>query len=329
MIKKEIPVSIIMPAFDINKSEPALKHILKQDYTNLEIILINDNPKSKPSPSMLKFIKSNKIRLINNPSNMGIAKSLNEGIKAAKTNTISILCRDYFPENKQWLRHVMEKLYSDEKIDFVGSAVDNARGVWNNYNFLIKLFTFRNMIKRGGGGGNYKKEVFNKIGLFDTNTFRFAGEDGDMHARMKKAGYGTEYIKDCIIHNHYEKNDTLSKVLRKEYHYGMGHGARKKKYGILKRVGLFDFDIRILFIIGFIVGLFTNPLISLVCFLPFFLVALIQSIDPYSQTKWIPGLLLYPFAGIFILLVQTTGAIKEYLRVKQDKQNKNIEYLGR
>lgn len=316
-----------MPTFDINKSEPALKNILKQDYHNFEIIVINDNPKSKPSLSMNRFIKSNKIRLINNSVNMGIARSLNVGIKAAKTNTISILCRDFFPENKQWLRHIVEKLYSNKKIGFVGSAIDNEKRVWQNYSFLIKLFAFKYMYKRGYGGGNYKKEVFNKVGLFDTDTFVFAGEDGDMHIRVKEVGYKIEYIEDCIIHKHFEKDDTLSKILRKEYHYGLGHGARKKKYGILKRLSLFDFDIRILLIIGFILGLFIHPLISLLCFLPFFLAALVQSINSYIQTKWIPGLLLYPLVGIFIFLIQTFGATKEYLRVKKDKQNKNIEYL--
>ena len=62
MLKKEISVAIIMPTFEIDKSEEALRHILKQDYPKMEIIVVNDNPNSKPSASMLKFMKANKIR---------------------------------------------------------------------------------------------------------------------------------------------------------------------------------------------------------------------------------------------------------------------------
>ncbi len=55
MREKEVSVSIIIPAFEIDKSEPILRDLLKQDYANKEIIIINDNPKSQPSKSTLKF----------------------------------------------------------------------------------------------------------------------------------------------------------------------------------------------------------------------------------------------------------------------------------
>ena len=137
MRKKEVPLSIIIPSFDVNKSEPALRHILKQDYPDFEIIIINDNPKLELFPEIIKFIQDNKIRLIENPRNLGIAKSLNEGIKAAKTDVIIILCADYFPESNQWLKHVIEKLYSDEKIGQVVSTIENEDKVWKEYSFLI------------------------------------------------------------------------------------------------------------------------------------------------------------------------------------------------
>ena len=315
MTKKEIPVSIIIPTFEIDKTEPTLRHLLKQEYSNKEIIIINDNPKLKIPPSLLKIIKTHKIRLINNPKNIGIAGSLNKGIKAARTNTISIFCRDYFPENNQLIKHIVEKLYSDKKIGCVGFLVVLPMRIWQNFNFSTKLLTFRRRIKQKPPGdlANFKKEVFNKVGLFDSKNFKYGGEDGDMKSRIKKAGYRAEGIKDTVIHLHYEKNSNFLKVLKKEYIYGKAHGARKRKEGIFIRIGLFDFEIRLLFIMGFIIGLFINPIISLFCFLPFFFASLIQSIKAYSQKKWIPGLILYPFAGILIFLVQTAGAIKEYM----------------
>lgn len=325
MTKKEIPVSIIMITFEIDKIEPALKCIIKQDYSNKEIIIINDNPKLKIPSSILKLIKIHKIKLVNNPKNLGITKSLNKGIKATKTNIILNICGDYLIEDKEFINHTVRKLYSDKKIGVVNCIFIFPIEEWKNYNFLNKLFMFRHLLKPVyESHGSYKKEVFDKLGLFDSKNFTCGGEDGDFCAKMKKAGYKTGYIEDSLVHMHYNKDDSLLKILKKEYVYGKAHGARKRKDGVLLRIGLFDFEIRLLFIIGFIIGLFINPIISLFCFLPFFFAALIQSIKAYPQAKWLPGLILYPFVGIIILLIQTAGAIKEYISVKSDEQNKNI-----
>ncbi len=319
MTKKEVSVSIVMPTFEIHKSEEALRDIFKQNYPLNEVIVINDNPHSKPSASILKFIKEKKIKLINNPRNMGIAKSVNAGILASKSDVIVIVCRDHFAEDKNWIRHIVEKLSSDKKIGAVLCPYVWPVEAWRNYNFLTKLFTFRFISKPAYGGFNYKKEVFNKIGLLDTKRYIFAGEDCDISIRMNNAGYHAEHIEDRVIHVHYDKNSKLSGVFQKEYRYGGAHGAIKRQYGLLTKMGMFSFEIRILFIMGFLIGLFTNRWLSLVCSLPFFFASSVQAIRAFRTTKWLPGLLLYPFAGIFVLLLQTLGAIEGFAKGKQDK----------
>lgn len=303
-----------MPTFEIDKSEGALRHILKQNYPNMEIIVVNDNPNSKPSKTMAKFMKANKIRLVNNPKNLGIAESLNVGIKASKSPVISILCRDYFPENKNWVRNFMKKLYFDNNIGCVISPIVWSVDAWKSYNFPIRLFTFRHISKPQYGGGNYKKEIFDKVGLFNPEKYAFAGEDCDMHARMRKAGYNIQHVEDKVIHLHYDGNSKIKNVLKKEYRYGEAHGTLKREWGITKRVGLFDFEIRLLFLISFIVFLFIKPSVSLLFLLPFFLASGIQAIRSFIQTKWLPGLVIYPFAGIIVFAVQTVGAISGFLK---------------
>jgi len=314
---KEIPVSIIMPTFEIDETEPALRHLLKQKYSNKEIIVINDNPRLKIPPTLLELIKTNEIRLINNPENLGIAESLNVGIRAAKTNTILTICNDYFPESENLIKHIVEKLYSDEEIVVVGALLKWDIKSWHDYNFLTKLFTFNKMIEEDPiDTGNYKKDLLLKVGLFDSKNFKSGGEDIDLVSRIKKSGYKIVYSEEGIIHSHYNNKNSVLNILKKEYAYGKSHGICKRKDGILKRIGVFDFELRLLFIIGFIIGLFINPLISLFCFLPFFFAALIKCIRAYPQTKWLPGLILSPFAVILVFLIQTVGATKEYFKIK-------------
>lgn len=319
MEEKEPLVSIIVPAFEIDKTEDALKHILKQTYSQKEIIVVNDNPKLKISNSMLKFIKDNKIKLINNKKNLGIAGSLNVGIKASKSKVISIICRDYFPKDENWLKKVIKKLYSDDKIGCVVSSIVWPVESWKKYPFLIRLLTFKHISKPKYGGGNYKKEVFEKSGLFNPEKYAFAGEDCDMHTKMKKKGYSIEKVESEIMHVHYDKNSNFSNVLKKEYRYGEAHGSLKREYGILYRVGLFDFEIRMLFLLGFFIMLFVNSLLSLLFLVPFFITSCVLAIKSFSYSKWIPGLILYPFIGIIIILVQTIGAINGYIKGKQNR----------
>lgn len=319
MAKKELSVSVIMPTFDINKSEEALRHIFKQDYPLKEIIVVNDNPNSKPKKSMIRFLKSKKIKLINNRVNEGIAKSLNVGIQSAKAEVIIVLCRDHFPEGKNWIRKIIEKLSSDERIGAVVCPFVWPAEAWGSYSFLTKLFTFRHISNPQYGGIYYKKEVFDKVGLFNTKNYVFAGEDCDMSTRMKKGGYQMKRVENRVMHIHYDKKSNLLGVFQKEYRYGGAHGTLKREYGILKRIGMFDFEIRLLFIFGFLIGLFTNKWLSLFCILPFFLASLVQAIGAFRKTRWLPGLILYPFAGILVLMVQTLGAVEGFVKGRQDK----------
>ncbi|MEI6058825.1 MAG: glycosyltransferase, partial [archaeon] len=136
MVKKELSVSVIMPTFEINKSEDALRDIFKQNYPLNEVIVINDNPNSEIPRSMLKFMKDNKIKLIKNHVNMGAAKSINEGILASKSDVIIVVCRDHFMESNAWIRHIVEKLSSDKKIGLVSCPYVWPTNAWRSYNFL-------------------------------------------------------------------------------------------------------------------------------------------------------------------------------------------------
>lgn len=309
---KEVLISIILPTCKVNQSKKAIVSLLNQEYSNKEILVINDNPSIRIDLDTLNFFKKNKIKLINNKINLGIAGSMNVGIKHSNSNILILTNDDYFPETNLWLNHVVEKLCSDRKIACVLSNTILVKEDWMRCNFLTKIFNFRYIALFIPGGGNYKKDVLEKVGLFNSEEFKFAGEDCDMHLRIKKKGFKIAYIKDVVFHKHYDQQSNFLKIIKKEFGYGVGHGALKRKYGISNRIGLFDFEIRVLLIFGFVLNLFFNHLLSILFLIPFFLSTITQSIQAYSRTKWLPGLLIYPFTGMLIIFVQTIGAIKGY-----------------
>ena len=77
--------SVIIPVFNSEKFiSSTLESILKQDFTNVEIILINDNSTDNTVKICESYKKKYKnIKLINKSVNSGVGSSRNEGIKSA------------------------------------------------------------------------------------------------------------------------------------------------------------------------------------------------------------------------------------------------------
>ena len=79
-------VSVIIPAYNAEKYlRESVDSILNQTYKNLEVIIINDCSTDGTLKIALDYEKSDKrVRVINNPKNLGIGENRSLGIKSAK-----------------------------------------------------------------------------------------------------------------------------------------------------------------------------------------------------------------------------------------------------
>ena len=88
-MKSDPKISVLMPVYNDEKYIlEAIESILNQTYINFEFIIINDGS----SDNSLKIIQSfndNRIKIINNDKNRGIAYSLNKGLDIAKCKYIA------------------------------------------------------------------------------------------------------------------------------------------------------------------------------------------------------------------------------------------------
>lgn len=96
LILKKPLISVVIPVFNaepfLNK---AIESILNQTLRDIEIIIINDASTDKSLQIINKFKKKDKrIRLINNRKNIQMSKSINLGIKKAKTDFIARMDQD-------------------------------------------------------------------------------------------------------------------------------------------------------------------------------------------------------------------------------------------
>ncbi|EEI50021.1 glycosyltransferase family 2 protein [Proteus mirabilis] len=92
--KKDYLVSIIMPCFNSEKYiSEAIESVLKQTYSNFELIIIDDNS----TDSTLKIINSfrdNRITIISFDENQGAGVARNKGIEVANGRFIAFLDSD-------------------------------------------------------------------------------------------------------------------------------------------------------------------------------------------------------------------------------------------
>ena len=212
-------VSIIIPLwnnwpFTFNCLDSILKNTNEVPY---EVIVV-DNGSSDETPFMLK--KVNNIKLINNSTNIGFIDACNMGTKVCNGKYILILNNDT-QVTKGWLESMVELAEKDKSIGIVGAKLIYPDGklqeaggiVWNdpvnlawNYGRYDDPDNYEyNYVKQvdycSAACLLIKKELFERIGLFDKRFAPAYWEDTDLAFSIRKLGYKVMYQpKSVVVH---------------------------------------------------------------------------------------------------------------------------------
>lgn len=92
-------ISILIPVFNVEEYiQECLKSVLRQSYTNYELVIVNDGCSDNTMDLVHSFVLQNhlvdKVNVINNSENLGIARSRNICIENAKGEYIFFLDSD-------------------------------------------------------------------------------------------------------------------------------------------------------------------------------------------------------------------------------------------
>lgn len=291
-------VSIICPVFNEEKYiDRCIQSITEQDYPldSLEVLFIDGRSTDRTREIIEGYIKDNPyIRLLDNPQQV-VPFALNKGIEESSGEVIMRIdghCT--YPTN--YVSELVKYLY---KLD-----ADNVGGVWNTRpaknTAVCHAIALASSHPFGVGGsmhkigtseiietdtvpfGCYKREVFEKIGLFDTDLVR--NQDDEYNGRLINVGGKIFLIPQVIIN--YTARDSICKMRKMYYQYGLYKPLVNKKLGA-------PATIRQFFPMFFLLGLIIGGVLSI--FLPW--IAMI-----YAAV-----LLLYLLIG---LVVGAMGAIR-------------------
>ena len=215
-------VSIICPLFNEEKFiERCILSILEQDYPQdkLEVLLIDGRSTDHTADIVRRYTEKYPfIKLLDNPERV-VPYALNKGLEAATGEVIMRIdghCT--YPTN--YISELVRYLY---ELD-----ADNVGGVWNtqpaNDTAVCHAIALASSHPFGVGGsmhkigaskimetdtvpfGCYKREVFEKTGLFDTDLVR--NQDDEFNGRLQNLGGKIFLIPQVIIAGEQEAGST-------------------------------------------------------------------------------------------------------------------------
>ena len=146
-----ITVSVIMAAYNSEKTiEYAISSIMKQSYSNWELIVINDCSTDN-TPFILSSLRNldSRIVVINNEINKGVSFSRFEGVKVSRGEWIAILDSDDAWANDKLEKQVEFAIANDADLVYSGSAFMNNCG--NSIDWVMHVpekITYKQLLKQ-------------------------------------------------------------------------------------------------------------------------------------------------------------------------------------
>lgn len=123
-------ISVIMSSYNesIVELRESINSVLRQTYSNIEFIIVIDNPANVKLRDFVYSLSDSRIHIIENKSNIGLVQSLNKAIIASRGNYIARMDADDIcrPDRLELQKYFMDKY----KLDLVGGSICliNVRG---------------------------------------------------------------------------------------------------------------------------------------------------------------------------------------------------------
>lgn len=201
-------ISVLMSVYNekLSEIEESINSILTQSLNNFEFIIVNDNPQRNDIGWLLSKYeeKDERILVINNNKNIGLAESLNKAAKASKGRLLARMDADDVSDINRFERQyeVINNREGDVVftnytfIDEDSKHVGDSKAIKNSYttNDLNRILPFESPIHHPTV--MMTRSIFEKVGGY--RNFPCA-QDRDLWLRIWEVGGKFYFIEDVLL----------------------------------------------------------------------------------------------------------------------------------
>lgn len=269
-------VSVIVPTRDrADMLRNSLNALLKQDYPNFEILVIDNAPKSSATADLVQKEFADDDRVIYlREDRPGVSWARNRGLKHAQGEFVAFTDDDAITD-RLWLVEIVRTFNSEANIGAVtGLALpaeletpaqlffEQFSGFNKGKGYQTTVYHKNDRAKYGplypylpakfGSGVNmaFRAEVIRKVGAFDPVFVN--GQDCEMMYRVVMAGYTLVYEPTALIW-HYHRRDVTG-LEKQLYGYGTALTAFLLKIILTRPLRFFDLLSRIPYAFAYLVN---------------------------------------------------------------------------
>lgn len=240
-------ISVVIPTYKrFDVLSRAIDSALNQTYTNIEIIVIDDNKKDsqyrkKTEEVMKKYEKNSKIRYLKNEKNLGGAETRNVGIKASKGEFIAFLDDDdEFVKDKIEKQLKYYKQLNSDKIGLIYCYTEIRSEDGNDSIVVKKDFEgnqlYNHMLYFIATTSTWlcKKRVLEDIGGFEDVP---SNQDATVLLNLLSKGYEVYRVPEVllILYGHDQSNNGISGYTKKNLEsFKLYRDKCRKQYKLLK-----------------------------------------------------------------------------------------------
>jgi len=216
-VKNDLPlVSIIITTYNRSRLVfRCLQSVLNQDYTNFEVIVVDDCS-SDDTEEKFKAFSHPKVTYIRHKKNMKVSAATNTGFKTSKGRFITAIGDDDVWSNKSKIEKQVAIFLKDtqKKYGVVTHGVmritpkGNIKRIPKHPKNLTEHILIRNGIIYGSAALT-RREVWEEMGGFDEKIPR--GTDSDFFRRIILAGYDVYFIPEALLNYHEDNIDRMTK----------------------------------------------------------------------------------------------------------------------
>ncbi len=326
MIKAGLKISVIIPLQQMNDYvHECIRHVLRQKYTNFEVILLPDS-----APSKNPFGK--KVRVIPT-GHIQPAEKRNKGAKEAKGKILAFIDDDAYPTDEFWLNRAA-KYFTESDVGVVGGP--NFTPPQDGTFQVVCGEVLASSLFSGPASRRYKKGQkgeYNDLpscNLFvDKSTFKkvkgfyphfWPGEDTKLCADVIRIGKKVTYDPDIAVYHHRRRG--LENYLRQTFRFGLHRGYFMRFFPYTSLRPLYFIPLI------FVIGLFFGPWFGLIH--PIFLKLYLFAVFLYSllvliesrKSKRIATIPLFIFLGIVTHISYGLGVIVGLIRPQKHSKLK-------